>query len=70
MIHDGSGGMLIDPALWIKKPIDYGPILDSWQRGDWKWNLVGLGVGDPVYILVTAYLGTLTTSKLGAAMRR
>ena len=51
MIHDGSGGMLIDPALWIKKPIDYGPILDSWQRGDWKWNLVGLGVGDPVYIL-------------------
>ena len=51
MIHDGSGGMLIDPALWTKKPIDYGPTLDSWTRGDWKWNLVGLGVGDPVYIL-------------------
>ena len=51
MIHDGSGGMLIDPALWTKKPIDYGPTLDSWTRGDWKWKLVGLGVGDPVYIL-------------------
>ena len=43
--------MLIDPALWTKKPIDYGPVLDSWQRGDWKWKLAGLGVGDPVYIL-------------------
>ena len=51
MVHDGSGGMLIDPALWSKKPIDYGPVLDAWQRGDWKWNLVGLGIGDPVYIL-------------------
>ena len=51
MVHDGSGGMLIDPALWAKKPIDYGPTLDAWQRGDWKWNLVGLGIGDPVYIL-------------------
>lgn len=51
MIHDGSGGMLIDPALWTKKPIDYGPTLDSWTRGDWKWKLAGLGVGDPVYIL-------------------
>lgn len=51
MLHDGSGGMLIDPALWTKKPIDYGPTLDSWTRGDWKWKLAGLGVGDPVYIL-------------------
>lgn len=51
MIHDGSGGMLIDPSLWVKKPLDYGPLLDSWQRGDWKWDLVGVGIGDPLYIL-------------------
>ena len=51
MVHDGSGGMLIDPSLWQKKPVDYGPLLDTWQRGDWKWNLVGIGVGDPIYIL-------------------
>ena len=51
MVHDGSGGMLIDPSLWQKKPLDYGPLLDTWQRGDWKWNLVGIGVGDPIYIL-------------------
>ena len=51
MIHDGSGGMLIDPSLWSKKPLDYGPTLDTWKRGRWKWELGALGVGDPVYIL-------------------
>ena len=53
MVHDGSGGMLIDPELWqkAKKNIDLGPVLDSWQRGDWKWDVSGFGVGDPVYIL-------------------
>ena len=48
MIHDGSGGMLIDPSLWSKKPLDYGPTLDTWKRGRWKWELGALGVGDPV----------------------
>ena len=51
MIHDGTGGMIIDPSLWVKKPVDYGPLLDTWQRGDWKWTLAALGIGDPVYIL-------------------
>ena len=51
MIHDGTGGMIIDPSLWVKKPVDYGPQLDAWQRGDWKWTLVGFGIGDPVYVL-------------------
>jgi hypothetical protein len=51
MIHDGSGGMLIDPSLWSKNPLDYGPDLDTWKRGRWKWELRGLGIGDPVYIL-------------------
>lgn len=51
MIHDGSGGMLIDPSLWAKETPDYGPTLDSWTKGKWKWELAALGVGDPVYIL-------------------
>ena len=53
MVHDGSGGMLIDPELWEKgkKKIELGPMLDSWQRGDWKWVVSGFGIGDPVYIL-------------------
>jgi hypothetical protein len=51
MIHDGTGGMIIDPSLWVKKPVDYGPQLDQWQRGDWKWTLAGFGIGDPVYVL-------------------
>ena len=51
MIHDGSGGMLIDPSLWEGESIDYGPVLSEWRRGDWKWKLSGFGVGDPIYIL-------------------
>ena len=51
MLHDGTGGMLIDPSLWVKKPVDHGPELDEWTRGDWKWKLNAFGIGDPVYIL-------------------
>ena len=51
MLHDGTGGMLIDPSLWVKKPLDVGPELDEWTRGDWKWKLSGFGIGDPIYIL-------------------
>ena len=51
MIHDGTGGMIIDPSLWVKKPVDYGPQLDEWTRGSWKWTLAGIGIGDPVYVL-------------------
>ncbi len=51
MLHDGTGGMLIDPSLWAKKPFEYGPELDEWTRGDWKWTLNAFGIGDPVYVL-------------------
>ena len=51
MVHDGTGGMLVDPEKWQKKKIDLGPILEEWQRGDWKWNVAGFGIGDPIYIL-------------------
>jgi len=51
MVHDGTGGMIIDPSLWVKKPVDYGPQLDQWKRGDWKWVLSGIGIGDPIYVL-------------------
>lgn len=51
MVHDGTGGMLIDPSLWVKKAVDHGPEIDEWTRGDWKWKLSGFGIGDPIYIL-------------------
>ena len=53
ILHDGSGGMMIDPTEWDgeKGPFDHGPLLSTWQKGDWKWELFGLGVGDPVYVL-------------------
>ena len=42
-----------DPTEWDgeKGPFDHGPLLSTWQKGDWKWELFGLGVGDPVYVL-------------------
>ena len=58
------------PALWSKKPIDYGPVLDAWQRGDWKWNLVGLASATRSTSWVIAFLATSTISRSGAAMRR
>ena len=52
MLHDGSGGMMIDPSMWEKNgTVTLGPTLDTWQNGDLRWDLTALGVGDPVYIL-------------------
>jgi len=51
MVHDGTGGMIVDPEKWQKSKLDLGPQLDEWQRGDWKWNVAGFGIGDPIYIL-------------------
>ena len=51
VLHDGSGGIIVDPESWEEKQVDLGPVLDTWQRGDWRWDVRGLGVGDPVYIL-------------------
>ncbi len=53
IVHDGTGGILIDPMLWEEKKgkIDRGLVVDEWQRGDWKWNLTCIGIGDPIYLL-------------------
>jgi len=53
IVHDGSGGIMVDPSLWAKRPktVDHGPVIESWQRGNWRWDLSVLGVGDPAYVL-------------------
>ena len=53
IVHDGTGGILIDPVLWEQKKgeIDRGKVVDEWTRGDWKWKLTCIGVGDPIYLL-------------------
>ena len=56
IVHDGSGGIIVDPAFWSEKQVDLGPVIDTWQRGNWqrgkwRWDVRGLGVGDPLYIL-------------------
>jgi hypothetical protein len=51
MVHDGSGGMLIDPEEWKNHKLQLGPIMDQWDRGKWRWHVSGLGVGDPIYLL-------------------
>jgi len=53
IVHDGSGGIMVDPSMWAKRPktVDYGPVIESWQRGNWRWDLNVLGVGDPAYVL-------------------
>ena len=53
IVHDGSGGIMVDPSMWAKRPktVDHGPVIESWQRGNWRWDLNVLGVGDPAYVL-------------------
>ncbi|MGB1588231.1 MAG: hypothetical protein ACPHJD_05395 [Poseidonia sp.] len=51
IVHDGTGGMIVDPERWKDSKIDVGPKLEEWQRGDWKWTVAGFGIGDPIYIL-------------------
>ena len=53
VVHDGSGGMIVDPSMWTNKKHQpkYGGLVATWQIGDLKWNVWGLGIGDPVYVL-------------------
>ena len=53
IVHDGSGGILVDPSLWEaeKKTLSLGSIVEKWERGKWKWEVCAIGVGDPIYIL-------------------
>lgn len=53
ILHDGSGGILIDPSLWEgkKKTERLGSSVEEWEKGKWKWQVSAIGVGDPMYIL-------------------
>ena len=49
ILHDGTGGILVDPSSWEK--VDYGSMLHRWGTGDWRWTVHVFGAGDPVYCL-------------------
>jgi len=53
MLHDGTGGMLIDPERW--GGISHEPQKDEWEEGKnhhkWKYVVSGIGVGDPIYVI-------------------
>ncbi len=49
ILHDGSGGILVEPSSW-KKPF-HGSPLHIWEAGRWRWTIWALGAGDPIYCL-------------------
>ena len=49
MLHDGTGGILVDPISW-KKPI-FGDSLVVWEWGKMRWTVDALCAGDPIYCL-------------------
>ena len=53
IVHDGTGGMIIDPSLWQteKKISNLGGIIEQWEKGNQRWTVSAIGVGDPIYIL-------------------
>ncbi|MDA7464389.1 hypothetical protein N9N14_01635 [Candidatus Poseidonia alphae] len=53
VLHDGTGGMIIDPSLWQakNKTSNLGANIAEWEKGKWKWTVSAIGVGDPLYVL-------------------
>ena len=49
ILHDGTGGILIDPSTWDN--INTGGKLHVWKTGRWRWTVWVLGAGEPVYCL-------------------
>ena len=49
ILHDGTGGILIDPDSW--KEVNLGEQLHNWESGRWRWTVWVLASGDPVYCL-------------------
>jgi hypothetical protein len=45
--------MIIDPSLWQteKKISNLGGIIEQWEKGNQRWTVSAIGVGDPIYIL-------------------
>ena len=49
MVHDGTGGIKIDPNDF-EKP-DFGAPLKVWKTSKWRWTLHAITAGDPIYAL-------------------
>ena len=49
ILHDGTGGILVDPNSWDK--VNMGDRLFRWGTGSWRWTVWVLAAGDPVYCL-------------------
>ena len=49
MLHDGTGGILVEPDTWDE--VNLGDQLYTWQSGNWRWTVWVLAAGDPVYCL-------------------
>ena len=49
ILHDGTGGILVDPNSWDK--VEMGDKLHRWRGGNWRWTVWVLAAGDPVYCL-------------------
>lgn len=63
ILHDGSGGILIDAASW--KDLKSGDELDSWRIGKRRWTVHAFCSGDPVYALGTIDKRTLDEKEEG-----
>ena len=58
ILHDGTGGILVDVDSWGKK-IDVGENLSyTWFHKNYRWTFKGLAAGDPVYCLGKAEIRT------------
>jgi len=49
ILHDGTGGILVDADSWDKTNL--GNQLHQWETGKWRWTVWVLAAGDPVYCL-------------------
>ena len=49
ILHDGTGGILVDPNSWDK--VEMGGRLYRWESSRWRWTVWVLAAGDPVYCL-------------------
>lgn len=63
ILHDGSGGILLDATSW--KDMNSGDELDSWRIGKRRWTVHAFCSGDPVYALGTVEKRTLDEQEEG-----
>ena len=58
ILHDGTGGILVDVDSWGKK-VDVGENLSyTWFHKNYRWSFKGLAAGDPVYCIGKAEIRT------------